>query len=94
MGLGREVRIFMGSSMFDCSGFGALGQLPGEEEDMSGRLGSRRTLATAAPKPTSSLTRVSQATLADAGRGARGTSCTAFATFPVTLKLFQIKEFL
>lgn len=93
MGLGREVRIFVGSSMFNCSGFGALGQLPGEE-DVSGRLGSRRTLATAAPKPTSSLTRVSQATLADAGRGARGTSCTAFATFPVNLKLFQIKEFL
>lgn len=93
MGLGREVRIFVGSSMFDCSGFGALGQLPGEE-DVSGRLGSRRTLATAAPRPTSSLTRVSQATLADAGRGARGTSCTAFATFPVNLKLFQIKEFL
>lgn len=93
MGLGREVRIFVGSSMFDCSGFGALGQLPGEE-DVSGRLRSRRTLATAAPKPTSSLTRVSQATLADAGRGARGTSCTAFATFPVNLKLFQIKEFL
>lgn len=93
MGLGREVRIFVGSSMFDCSGFGALGQLPGEE-DVSGRLGSRRTLATAAPKLTSSLTRVSQATLADAGRGARGTSCTAFATFPVNLKLFQIKEFL
>lgn len=40
MGLGREVRIFVGSSMFDCSGFGALGQLPGEEEDVSGRLGS------------------------------------------------------
>lgn len=58
--------------MFDCSGFGALDQIPEEEEDVSGTLGSPGAPGDrAAPMPTPSLTRASRVTLAGAGRGAQ-----------------------